>query len=195
MRCLIVTEHSYDGAGNLLSTTRGVGLPDERTVSLRVRREQPADRADQRRERAHRVRVRRRSATAPGSRSRRARPEQRVNSFRYDLDNRLIAEVDGNGVETQYRYDGAGNKLETDPARRRVRRAGNPVSTYQGAPIAGQDRHTTFTYDLDNRLTQVVDPLGGETLYEHDALGNQTQDHRRQRRRHREHASTPPAGC
>ncbi len=101
-------------------------------------------------------------------------PEQRINRIRYDADNRLIAEVDGNGVETQYRYDGAGNKLETIQLAAAYDSAGNPVTTYQGAPIAGQERHTLFAYDLDNRLVSVADPLGGVTRYEYDALGNQT---------------------
>ena len=56
------------------------------------------------------------------------------------------------------KYDGAGNKVLTTQA----------VGTTQ-------QRQTSYTYDLDNRLVQVTDPMGGVTHYQYNAQGNQTQ--------------------
>lgn len=56
----------------------------------------------------------------------------------------------------------------------------SPVATAAGVqcPAAGQPRvanTTTRTYDADNELTSVTDPLGNVTSYAYDADGNQTQ--------------------
>jgi len=169
----VKTRTTYDAAGNAIQRVSAVGLPEERTETFEYdarnqlvaqvngeghRTEYAYDGA------GNQVRM----TVAPG------RPEQRTNRFGYDLDNRLVAKVDGNGVETAYRYDGADNKLETIQLAAAYDAAGNAVTTYGGLPIAGQDRHTLFSYDLDDRLVSVTDPLGGVTRYEYDALGNQT---------------------
>src|SRR6185295_16612674 len=98
----------------------------------------------------------------------------RINRYRYDGDNNLIGQTDGNGVETQYEYDGAGNKVKTIQLAAVYDSAGNRIDTYLGQSIVGQQRETRFAYDLDNRLTSVTDPLGGVTTYVIDALGNRT---------------------
>ena len=55
------------------------------------------------------------NTTAPATRPRiivGEGPEQRIRSTEYDRDHRVIAEVDGNGVRTEYRYDGQGNRTD-----------------------------------------------------------------------------------
>lgn len=84
-------------------------------------------------------------------------PEERERTFEYDRDHRLVAEVDGNGVRTEYRYDGQGNRTEV----------------IQAVGIAGQERHSTYSYDKDGNLLSVTDPMGGVTRFEYDAAGNQ----------------------
>ena len=131
------------------------------------------------------------STTALGNRTRLTvapgTPEQRVNIYRYDLDNRLIAEVDGNGVETQYRYDGAGNRLEIDPARRRVRRGRQPGQHLPGRPDrrAGPPHHVHLRprqpHHAGDRPAGRRHVLRGRRARQPDG------DHRRQRRHHREH--------
>ena len=104
-----------------------------------------------------------------------AASERVIQDFRYDRMNRLVAEVDGNGVETRYRYDGAGNKIETIQLAAAYEALSRiQIAVYNGVPVAGQERHTLFAYDLDNRLASVTDPMGGITRYEYNAQGNQT---------------------
>ena len=175
MRWLIVTEHSYDGAGNLLSTTRGVG-PARRAHECASNTTPTTGRPRRSTARASAPST---STTALGNRTEvtvaPGRPEQRVNRFRYDLDNRLDRRS-----RRQRRRDAVPlrrrrQQARDDPARRGVRQRRQPGQYLSGLSRSpARIAHTTFTYDLDNRLTRVVDPLGGETLYEYDALGNQT---------------------
>ena len=58
-----------------------------------------------------------------------------------------------------YHYDAFGNKIEM----------------VEAAGIEGQERHTQYSYDLDNRVIQITDAMGGITQYQYDALNNQTQ--------------------
>jgi YD repeat-containing protein len=71
------------------------------------------------------------------------------------------------------RYDGAGNKVKTIQLAAATTAPAIP-SDVLGQPIAGQQRETLFTYDLDNRLTSVTDPMGSLTSFVIDALGNRT---------------------
>ncbi|ABC28911.1 Rhs family protein [Hahella chejuensis KCTC 2396] len=58
------------------------------------------------------------------------------------------------GAVLSYSYDKAGNKTSA-------------TVTHQG-----KTETTTYLYDTLNRLSKVIDPQGGETLYAYDAVGN-----------------------
>ena len=167
------SEMLYDGVGNLLSRRSAIGTVDERTESYEYdelnRQSAEVNGQGDRTEYAYDGVGNRVGVTLA-----KGKPEQRLSSMRYDLDNRLIAEVDGNGIETQHRYDGMGNRIETIQFTAAYDAAGNPLISYKLLPVAGNSRHTFFEYDRDNRLTAVVDPMGGRTTYEYDVLGNQT---------------------
>ncbi len=80
-----------------------------------------------------------------------------VNEFVYDDEGRLVAEIDGEGIRTEYVYDANDNKIET----------------IQAKGVSGEERHTYYGYDAQNRLISITDPMGGTTSYEYDAEGNQ----------------------
>jgi YD repeat-containing protein len=92
---------------------------------------------------------------------------QRITSSEYDLDNRLKAENVGliespanvftGGTRTEYFYDGMDSK----------------VRTVQAVDVAGEERTSLYTYDLEGKLTSIADPMSGLTTYEYDVHGNQ----------------------
>jgi len=152
-----VTELQYDATGNLSSHTYALGRSEQRTERFEYDRNNRVvaqiNGAGERTESIY---------DAAGNRIRltvgAGRPEQRVNYFEFDRDNRLIAATDGVGIRTEYRYNGADQKIET----------------IQAVGVAGAERHTFYTYDLDGRIVRVIDPMGAATSYEYDVLGNQT---------------------
>jgi len=136
------TLFAYDAAGNLVTRTAGTG-GGQRIERFEYdgngRMTAQVNGAGDRTEFGYDAAGNRTSITlAPGQ------PEQRRQTFEYDGENRLVAEVDGAGVRTEYRYDAVGNKVET----------------IQAKGVAGEERHTLFFYDTDDRLTSVVDPVG-----------------------------------
>ncbi|MFY0675645.1 MAG: RHS repeat protein, partial [Neptuniibacter sp.] len=154
----VVTATAYDANGNVISQTEAAGLAEERTQTFEYDRNNrqiaevngEGERSESIYDGAgNRIEL----ILAPGL------PDHRSNSFEFDRDNRLIAVIDGEGVRTEYRYDGQDNKLET----------------IQAAGIAGEERHSYYTYDLDSRLVEITDPMGAVTQYTYDVLGNQTQ--------------------
>ncbi|MCY0916351.1 LysM peptidoglycan-binding domain-containing protein [Massilia antarctica] len=79
--------------------------------------------------------------------------------FHYDAKGNVDLSTDATGVATRHRYDGAGNLIETIEADR----VGSDTQ-------AGS--HTRYTYDLDNRLIAITDPMQGVTTFELDSQGN-----------------------
>ncbi|ABC28923.1 Rhs family protein [Hahella chejuensis KCTC 2396] len=65
-----------------------------------------------------------------------------------------MEETQPTGAVLSYSYDKAGNKTSA-------------TVTHQG-----KTETTTYLYDALNRLSKVIDPQGGETLYAYDAVGN-----------------------
>ncbi len=147
----------YDGAGNLIERIDALGTDNQRQsrfgYDANNRRTLEVNPEGERTTSAY---------DGAGNRTRlvvgAGQPEARVNSFVYDRDNRLVAGVDGEGVRTEHVYDGVGNEVET----------------IQAVGLDGQERHTHKVYDGEGRITQITDPMGGETRYTYDILGNQT---------------------
>ena len=130
--------------------------------------------------------------------------QRRVERFEYDVLGRLVAQVDGANVRTEFTYDAAGNKIKTTvapgQAEQRVNAfeydadsrltaeidgngvrteyrydaTDNKIEVIQAAGRAGEERHTLMTYDADDRLVSITDPKVLTTRYQYDSLGNQT---------------------
>nr|WP_314623084.1 LysM peptidoglycan-binding domain-containing protein [uncultured Noviherbaspirillum sp.] len=95
----------------------------------------------------------------------------------YDARGLLVAEIDGEGYLTSYRYDGNGNRTET------VRHAQALTSSQRAALVAGgigaalpqiaslADQRQQFGYDLLNRLVTRTDTAGTVTRNEYDSMG------------------------
>ncbi len=78
--------------------------------------------------------------------------EARTTRYVYDLNNRLLQEVDPENHRVGlYRYDAVGNRLEVIDAR---------------------GGRTDYVYDALNRNVRVIDPLRFETRFEYDGVGN-----------------------
>ncbi len=112
-----------------------------------------------------------------------------VTSYQYDLHHRRIREtrpVLGNGsvgcAETVYRYDAAGQLIET-----RISDAGGPRITqhvYDGlgrlrsvtlpADSAGRRATTTYAYDLRDNLLSESQPNGAQVTHQYDARDRRT---------------------
>lgn len=78
-------------------------------------------------------------------------PEERIITYEYDLNNRLIRETDAGADTIQYEYDHVGNRL-------RVIDAGGFVEQ--------------LVYDARDRVIRVIDPLSFDVTYEYDGVGN-----------------------
>lgn len=76
------------------------------------------------------------------------------NTYEYDRNGRLIADVDGEGVRNEYQYDAVGNRITTRLA------------------VDGDEAVTRTEYDLNNRVAAVIDGEGNRTEYGYDAVGN-----------------------
>ncbi|WP_218943453.1 hypothetical protein [Exilibacterium tricleocarpae] len=153
----VVTSFAYDANGNTISVTRADGLAETRTDyrhydgnnRLIATINGEGERTENRYDGAGNVVA---VIEAPGL------AEERVTLLEYDRDNRQSAEIDGEGVRTEYRYDGVDNRVEV----------------IEAAGVTGVERHSYFDYDLDNRLIQSINPLGGTQTFDYDVLGNRT---------------------
>ncbi len=100
----------------------------------------------------------------------------------YDAAGNIISQTDPNGMVTGYRYDGAGrltaviqNVVDGQPEDHQTN-----VTTSYGYDAAGNltlindanGESSSFSYDLLDRLTGEVDPLGNSRSYMYDADGN-----------------------
>lgn len=92
-----------------------------------------------------------------------------VVSFQYDRRGRLIGIVNSTGVPYRYRYDEADRIVEwIDRNDYRYRYAyGTDGRVVRGEGLGGY-LDATFEYDLDNRVTTVVDSLGHRTEFHYD---------------------------
>jgi len=70
--------------------------------------------------------------------------------YKYNILNQVIATTDGNGNETQYKYNTAGNITEVTNA--------------------DYDKQT-YEYDLTNKVTAITDFNGAVTKREYNAMG------------------------
>jgi RHS repeat-associated protein len=108
-------------------------------------------------------------------------PKGNVTATTYDANGNPTEITDALGNKTQMTYDSRGLLTTV------ISGVGTPevntttfthtTLTYDSAgnvqtSIDAEGRVTTFTYDAMNRLTSVVDPLGGTTSYTFDANGN-----------------------
>jgi YD repeat-containing protein len=103
-----------------------------------------------------------------------------VEQLVYDARGLLVADIDGEGYLTSFRYDGNGNRTET------VRYAQALTSVQRAAFAAGgigaslpplaslADQHTRFTYDLLNRLITRTDASGTIIRNDYDSMGRLT---------------------
>ena len=96
--------------------------------------------------------------------------EQRTEIWDYDGDGRVTVDLitlwmAGASQEriTIYAYDAAGNKIQT-------------TQTYgTGTGVNTSFAYTYQEFDLDNRLTKVIDADSNSTTFAYDAAGNKTQ--------------------
>jgi YD repeat-containing protein len=144
-----VTAYTYDGDGNLLSTTqRG----DEKTPET----------------------VTRNTYDPNGSRTSTTDPEGHTTRFTYDTQGNLLTRTDPAGAMWRYAYDLAGRLTRTqDPLGHETRY----FYDAQGRKIREVDpkgNETRYAYDDKGNLIQRMDALGNTTRFEYDAAGNLT---------------------
>ncbi|CAD6548971.1 scabin-related ADP-ribosyltransferase [Paraburkholderia metrosideri] len=98
----------------------------------------------------------------------------RVTRYFYDQEELLRGELDPEGYLTEYRYNGAGERVETiryaTPTDVLLRKQG---TFGQLIPIGNAaDMHVSYVYDSRGLLRAEVDAEGYVTSYQYDALGN-----------------------
>ncbi|BFG79443.1 hypothetical protein PTKU46_74760 [Paraburkholderia terrae] len=98
----------------------------------------------------------------------------RTTRYFYDRDGLLAGELDADGYLTQYRYDGAGERIET------IRYATASPSAYRASGTLAQlipatssnDVHQRYIYDSRGLLRNEINGEGYLTSYRYDAFGN-----------------------
>lgn len=92
-------------------------------------------------------------------------------SFRYDAVGRLIAIIDSNGKETEFRRDSKGRVVaEKNPLGLVARREYDPAGNLSAVVDAGGGR-TEYSHDSRNRVTGTRNALGGRIRFEYDRTG------------------------
>ena len=112
-------------------------------------------------------------------------PLTHTTGYGYDALSRQITVVDANGITTGYRYDALDRLVAVVQNERPGLAADHETNVITGyaydavgnltATTDGNRETTTFSYDLLDRLTQEVNPLGHTWRYAYDAVGNLTQ--------------------
>ncbi|MGF6696601.1 YD repeat-containing protein [Paraburkholderia sp. MM5496-R1] len=101
----------------------------------------------------------------------------RVTRYFYDQDGLLRGELDPEGFLTEYRYNGAGERVETvryaTATDASLRSQGMFAQLVPGSSDA--DAHLSYFYDSRGLLCAEVDAEGYVTHYSYDAWGNVTQ--------------------
>ncbi|WP_322026153.1 LysM peptidoglycan-binding domain-containing protein [Burkholderia sp. BCC1977] len=98
----------------------------------------------------------------------------RTTRYFYDADGRLTGELDASGYLTEYRYNGAGERVETiryATATATALRDRGTIASLRPRDSA-QDVHVNFVYDASGRLSTEIDGEGYVTRYRYDAFGN-----------------------
>ncbi|WP_099139125.1 DUF6531 domain-containing protein, partial [Xenorhabdus szentirmaii] len=96
--------------------------------------------------------------------------------FRYDDNARVTTYLDGEGGETRYHYDPNGLVIrEMDPLGRITRRQWRGSLLMWESDPSGQ--MTTFDYNADGALTEVVLPTGDTFTYNYDEHGQLTESY------------------
>jgi RHS repeat-associated protein len=94
-------------------------------------------------------------------------------AYKYDNNNNVIEQVNGNNNSTRFEYDGKGNVVKETNA------LGN-IATYTWQPVLNKllsvtDKRgntTSYEYDANGNQTRIVKPLGVTEEYTYDARGN-----------------------
>ncbi len=100
-----------------------------------------------------------------------------VTTFTYNARGQILTRTDPAGRVTEFEYDALGHKVRETLAKGTA----DEATTRFEYDLAGNvkaildalGRRTEFEYDLMNRITRILDALGGETRFEYDAAGNQ----------------------
>ena len=96
-------------------------------------------------------------------------PQGTYRTLQYDPEWRVVRETNCLGLTTEYRYDGEGNIIgQSDPRRQFTFRYGG-FHDLISREEAGT--RTSFAYDTEGNVTQIITPDGERILYEYDPLG------------------------
>lgn len=98
----------------------------------------------------------------------------------YDTLSRMAHQFDAQNRDTQFTYDGNGNRIDqTDPLLVKTHSVYDPlnrlkslVQDYQGSAPATADTTTAYAYDARDNLRQVTDPDALATGYTYDGLSD-----------------------
>jgi RHS repeat-associated protein len=96
----------------------------------------------------------------------------------YNANGQVTTTTNPLGGTTQYAYDGSGNQYCTVTPTNYASGTRCPTSLPLTTPTVGADSYlgaTIDTFDADNRVVQVTNPLGGITLNTYDNANNLTQ--------------------
>jgi RHS repeat-associated protein len=104
----------------------------------------------------------------------------RLLSRSYDLLNRLTDQYDAQLRDTQFEYDGNGNRIgQVDPTTVETHSVFDPlnrlkstVQDYQGTDPVTADATTSYAYDTRDNLREVIDPDSLATSYTFDGVDN-----------------------
>ena len=120
-----------------------------------------------------------------------------IRRYEYDKHGQVLQETDGEGKETLYKYNGLGQITRQQVSVRREAETtyyraikysydqqGNKIEEAYGKEGTERDADPSewlriqFSYDKNNRLSQVEDGYGAKIRYEYDCLGNLTREER-----------------
>ncbi|MGU7783235.1 LysM peptidoglycan-binding domain-containing protein [Burkholderia sp. PU8-34] len=107
----------------------------------------------------------------------------RTTRYFYDADGLLVGELDTSGYLTEYRYNGAGERIETVRYSRATDASRRSSGTLMSLRPSGdaQDVHVNYVYDGRGHLIAEVDGEGYVTRYRYDTFGNVVERVRGQR--------------
>jgi len=91
-----------------------------------------------------------------------ASAKDRVTRFGHDAMDRLVQRIDAEGFTTEWTYDVVGNRTQ------QLRFLDRAVRS-----TAALQQRTEYRYDALNRLAAEISPIGVQTRFGYDALGNQ----------------------
>ncbi|WP_052316623.1 RHS repeat domain-containing protein [Thioalkalivibrio nitratireducens] len=122
-------------------------------------------------------------------------PLGRVTTFEHDLAGRVTGQVFPDGREVRYIYDASGNLTALDPPGREAHlfeyTSMNREESYHPPDLSGIETVTRYSYDLDQKLTEITRPDGRILRFGYDGAGRlDTVQVERGEYRHRYHAST-----